>query len=121
MVTRMPSHCGDDTCPSCVVAGDQIYLAHHAGGYERDDVAHQMRCAFQAAAATLATVGVSLSDMVMITLYLKDLDDFQAARAVFPEYFPDGCPARMALTTTFIDPRCRCMIDGIAYRPGARP
>jgi 2-iminobutanoate/2-iminopropanoate deaminase len=119
VITRMPSHCGDDTCPACGVAGEQIYLAHHAGGFEHDDVAHQLRCALQAAATTLATVDATLSDLVMLNLYLRDLDDFRAARDVFPEFFPDGYPARMTLTTSFIDPRCRCMIDGIAYRPNA--
>lgn len=28
----MPTHCGDKTCSSCVVAGDFIFLTHYAGG-----------------------------------------------------------------------------------------
>lgn len=31
MIIKMPTHCGDDTCSSCVVAGDYIFLAHHGG------------------------------------------------------------------------------------------
>lgn len=31
MLKRMPSNCGDDTCASCVVAGDYIFLGHHGG------------------------------------------------------------------------------------------
>jgi len=38
MIKRMPTHCGDETCPSCVIAGDYIYLAHHAGGFEKNDI-----------------------------------------------------------------------------------
>jgi 2-iminobutanoate/2-iminopropanoate deaminase len=121
IISRMPTHCGDDTCPSCVVAGDQIYLAHHAGGFDQDDVAHQTRCAFSAAAKTLASVGADLSDLVTVTLYLRDLADFRAARDVFAEIFPCGGPARMTATTSLLDPGCRCMIDGIAYHPGAGP
>lgn len=26
MIRRMPTHCGDETCSSCVVAGDYIFL-----------------------------------------------------------------------------------------------
>jgi 2-iminobutanoate/2-iminopropanoate deaminase len=112
----MPTHCGDETCPSCVVAGDYIFLAHHAGGFDVDDVVHQTRITFDRVAETLASVGASLADMVQIRLYLRDTTDFRAAREVFFEYFQDGFPARMALTTEFIDPRCRCMVEGIAYR-----
>ena len=36
MLKRMPTHCGDDTCASCVVAGDYIFLAHHSGHKAKD-------------------------------------------------------------------------------------
>ena len=29
MLKRMPTHYGDETCASCAVAGDYIFLAHH--------------------------------------------------------------------------------------------
>ena len=43
MIQKMPTHCGDDTCSSCVVAGDYIFLAHHGGGQDVDDIVHQTR------------------------------------------------------------------------------
>ena len=39
MIRKMPTHCGDDTCSSCVVAGDFIFLAHHGGGQDKEDIA----------------------------------------------------------------------------------
>lgn len=48
MIKRLPTHCGDETCSSCVVAGDYIFLAHHAGGFEKNDIAYQTRVAFEA-------------------------------------------------------------------------
>jgi 2-iminobutanoate/2-iminopropanoate deaminase len=119
MISRMVSHCGDDSCPACVVAGDYVFLAHHAGGFESDQVAVQMRATFDAVRGTLASVGANLADIVQIRLYLRDRADFRAAREVFFEYFEDGFPARMACTTQFIDPRCLCMVEGVAYHPGA--
>jgi len=117
MTQRVKASHGDDTCPACVVAGDYIFLAHHAGGYDRDDAAHQTRAAFESMKATLMAAGASLNDMVQIHLYLKDLKDFDAARAVFYEYIDAGCfPARMTSTSEFLDERCLCMIDGIAYK-----
>ncbi len=53
-IKRLPTHCGDETCPSCVIAGDYIYLAHHAGGFERREIRHQMRVTFERVKSTLA-------------------------------------------------------------------
>lgn len=118
MLKRMPTHCGDDTCSSCVVAGDFIYLAHHAGGFDKKDIAHQMRTTFESMENTLNLVGATLNDMVQINLYMKNLSEFCIARDVFYEYFDKNCfPARMTLTSDFINPDCLCMMDGVAYKP----
>ena len=118
MLKKMPTHCGDETCSSCVIAGDFIYLAHHAGGFEKQDIEHQMRVTFERMKNTLESVGATLNDMVQINLYMKDLSEFDAARNVFLEYFDKDCfPARMTLTSDFIDSECLCMMDGVAYRP----
>ena len=118
MLKKMPTHCGDETCPSCVVAGDFIYLAHHAGGFEKQDIKHQMNAAFERMKSTLKSVGATLNDMAQINLYLKNLDDFDQAREVFFEHFDTGnFPARMTSQTNFLDADCLCMIDGVAYKP----
>lgn len=120
MIRRMPTHCGDETCPACVVAGDFIFLAHHAGGMEKDDVAHQMRAVFERMKTTLNSVGATLDDLVQINLYLRNISDFDAATEVFREFFSPGCfPARMTQTTDFIDAECLCQADGVAYKPQA--
>ena len=117
MIRRLPTHCGDETCPSCVVAGDYIFLAHHAGGFEKNDIAHQTRVAFEAIKNTLASVGATLDDMVQLNYYIKNTEDFRTGRDVFTEYFPNGAPARMTVVTQFLDDNCLCQIDGIAYKP----
>ena len=118
MLQKMPTHCGDETCASCVIAGDFIYLAHHAGGYDQKDIVHQMRATFESMRNTLRSAGATLNDMIQINLYMRDLSEFRQARDVFYEYFDKGnFPARMSLTTDFIDPNCLCMMDGVAYKP----
>ena len=120
MIKRLPTHCGDDTCPSCVAAGDFIFLAHHAGGFDKLNITHQMRAAFESIKNTLSLVGATLDDMVQINLYMKDLSGFSEARDVFYEYFKsESFPARMSLSSDFLSPSCLCMIDGVAYKPGA--
>lgn len=117
MLKRMPTHCGDETCASCVVAGDFIFLAHHAGGFEKNDIAHQTRAAFEAMKRTLSTVGATLDDVVQLNYYIRNTEDFDVGRNVFFEYFPNGAPARMTVVTKFLDDACLCQIDGVAYKP----
>lgn len=116
-IKRMSTHCGDKTCPSCVIAGDYIYLAHHAGGFEKRDIKYQMRAVFERVKNTLAAAGATLGDMVQIHLYLCNLSDFDGAIEVFNKYFDEGCfPARMTSTSEFLDKECLCMIDGAVYK-----
>lgn len=117
MVKRMPTNCGDETCPSCVVAGNYVFLSHHAGACDKDDVQYQLRECFLSLKKTLESTRASLDNMVQITLYLKTIDDFQDAREVFYEFFHvDHMPARMTATTQFLDKNRLCMVDGVAYK-----
>jgi 2-iminobutanoate/2-iminopropanoate deaminase len=116
MIRRMPA-ISDETCPSCVVAGDYIFLAHHGGGLEVNDIAHQVRAIFERMKKTLATVNATLDDVVQLNFYIKNIDDFDSGREVFFEYFKNGFPARMTVITKFLDEEILCQIDGIAYKP----
>jgi len=116
MIKRYPTNCGDNTCASCVVAGDFIYLAHHAGGYEKNDIVHQTKSGFESMKATLEAAGSSIKEIIQINLYLKNIDDLRMACDVFKDVFGLEPPARMTLTTDFFDERCLCMMDGVAYK-----
>ena len=117
MIKRMPTHCNDDTCASCVIAGDFIYLAHHARGFDKQDIVHQTRAAFESMKKTLASVNATFDDVVQVNYYIKNIEDFRKGADVFGEYFKNGAPARMTSTTQFVDERCLCQIDGVAYKP----
>jgi len=119
MLKKMPTHCGDDTCSSCVIAGDYIFLAHHAGhnAENHNDIINQVRITFESLKHTLSKINATLDDIVEIKFYLKNKDDFRKGADVFREYFTNGAPARMTVFTEFLDDNCLCMIDGIAYKP----
>lgn len=119
MIQRLGNHYGDDTCSACVVAGDYIFLAHHGGGQEVNDLAHQTRATLDALAHTLADVGATLDDMVQITYYIRNVEDFRKGADVFREYFKNGAPARMTVVTEFVGENCLCQMDGLAYKPAA--
>ena len=120
MIKKMPTHCGDDTCSSCVVAGDYIFLAHHGGGQEVDDIVHQVRATIESIAHTLSTVDAALDDIVQLNFYIKNIADFRKGADVFREYFKNGAPARMTIVTDFVGSNCLCQIDGIAYKSHAQ-
>ena len=117
MLKKMPTHCGNDTCSSCVVAGDYIFLAHHGGGQDVNDLAHQTRAALDSMARTLASVGATLDDVVQLNYYIKSTEDFRKGADIFREYFKNGAPARTTVVTEFIGANCLCQMDGIAYKP----
>lgn len=117
MLQRIPNHYGDDTCSSCVVAGDYIFLAHHGGGQDVNDLAYQTRATLDSLQKTLQSVGASLADMVQITYYIRHVEDFRKGADVFREYFHGGAPARMTVVTEFVGENCLCQMDGLAYKP----
>lgn len=117
MIAKMPTHCGDDTCSACVVAGDYIFLAHHGGGQEVEDIAHQTRATLESMAHTLSTVGATLDDIVQLNFYIRNVSDFRRGADVFREYFLNGAPARTTVVTDFVGPGCLCQMDGVAYKP----
>ncbi|AEE44232.1 RidA family protein [Cellulomonas fimi] len=116
MITRLPSHVGDPTCASVVRAGGFLFLAHHAGGFERRDYAHQTRATLHALGETLRAAGAGFEHVVQVTLWLREYsDETRAAWDVFGEVFGDAPPARMTATTDFFDPACLVMVDAVAY------
>lgn len=118
MITRTRTQCKDNTCPSCVVAGGFIFIAHHSGGHEKEEIAFQMRASLDALRKTLHSVNATLDDMVQLNLYLRHRADFSKARDIFYECFTEQkFPARTTLFTDFVNEKCLCMIDGVAFRP----
>jgi len=120
MIQRMGNHYGDDTCSSCVVAGDYIFLAHHGGGQEVNDLAYQTRASLDSLQQTLQSVGATMDNMVQITYYIRNVEDFRKGADVFREYFKNGAPARMTVVTEFVGENCLCQVDGLAYMPMAK-
>ena len=120
MLQKTPGHYGDDTCAACVQAGDYLFLAHHGGGQDVDNLAHQTRAALESMAATLRQFGATLEDLVQVNYYIKDTADFRSGADVFREFFPSGPPARTTVVTRFIGSSCLCQIDGIAYLPKSK-
>lgn len=77
MITKMPAHCEDNICSSCIIAGDYIFLVHHGGGQDMDDIVYQTRATIESMARTLSSVGATLDDIVQLNFYIKRVSDFR--------------------------------------------
>lgn len=61
------------------------------------DFESRARRVFDNLAAVAAAAGGSLDDVVKLTIYLTDLDNFATVNAVMADYFSKPYPARAAL------------------------
>ena len=81
------------------------------------DVAGAARRALDNVTAILAEAGATMADVVKVTLYLRDMADFDAVNAVYATYFPDPPPARTCIEAARLPKDAPLEIDAIAWRP----
>jgi reactive intermediate/imine deaminase len=62
-------------------------------------VAEQTRVVLQRIAATLQELGSGMADVVRVTVWLADLEDFSAFNEEYRQHFTGGLPARSTVQT----------------------
>lgn len=77
-----------------VFVSGQIPLDSKTGDVVTGDIREQTRRVMENAGAILAAAGSRFSEVVKVTVYLKDMADFPAMNEVYAEYFPSEPPAR---------------------------
>lgn len=81
------------------------------------DVKAQTRQVFDNLAAVAAAAGASLNDLVKVTVYLADLNDFATVNEVMIERFSEPFPARAALGVSALPRGARVEVEGILVKP----
>jgi 2-iminobutanoate/2-iminopropanoate deaminase len=82
-----------------------------------DDVATQTRVTLSNVQRLIEQAGAKLSDVVSVTVYLADVDDWGAMNEVYKEFFSSPFPTRTALGAGLRD--ILVEINAIAYVGGA--
>jgi len=106
-----------------VRAGDFIYVAGQGGvdpntaRFVEGGVEEQTRQTLENIEAILKAAGSGLDDVVKVSVFLKDVRDFQAMNKVFAEFFKKTPPARTTVGVEFVVPEMLVEIDVIAYSP----
>jgi 2-iminobutanoate/2-iminopropanoate deaminase len=103
-----------------VRAGDFWFLSGQPGadketGVGQGDARAQTRIAFRNAEAALASVGLTLEDIVKVTVYLADARDFLLMNIAMREIFTGAPPARVTVVAQpVLDTKIE--IDVVAYK-----
>lgn len=107
-----------------VRAGDFVFISGQAGVDEnrkivaRNDAGAQCRQTLENMGAVLAAAGGGFKDVVMVTVYLKNMDDRSSIAPVREEFFAAAKPASTLIEVTdFAIEGMLIEIDAVAYLP----
>jgi len=92
----------------------QIPIDPATGAIVSDEIDAQVHQVFKNLTAVLAADGMSLNNVVKTTVFLKDLNDFQALNGIYAEYFGDHKPARSTIQVAKLPLDSRVEIEAIA-------
>ena len=97
------------------VAG--VISSDASGAIIADDFMSQARRTFANLVTTIEAAGCTAADVVHVTTYLTDRDDFDAFNEVFKRTFSDPYPARVTVLAQLIAPGLSIEVTAVAARP----
>ena len=80
-----------------------------------NDFSEQLHQVFSNLAAVAKASGGTLDDIVKLTVYLTDLQNFPLVNEIMPKYFNEPFPARAAIGVSALPKDALVEIDGILY------
>ena len=89
-----------------IVAGSFVYVAGQDGrdpvtGKRASGVKAQTKQTLQNIGAILTQAGTGLQNVVKVSVFLNDINDFEAMNSVYEKFFPKNPPVRTTIQTTF--------------------
>jgi 2-iminobutanoate/2-iminopropanoate deaminase len=92
----------------------QIPLDPKSGVIVSEDISEQARRVLDNLTAVLAAENLTFSHIVKTTIFLTDMNDFQAVNEVYATYFSDQPPARSTVAVSALPKGARVEIECIA-------
>ncbi|WP_137286331.1 Rid family detoxifying hydrolase [Halorussus salinisoli] len=105
-----------------IVDGDRVYVSGQgpldpkSGDVVGDDASEQTTRTLENVAAVLDAADASLSDVVKTTVFLIDMDDYEAVNETYGEYMSEPYPARSAVEVADLPVDVRVEIEAVATR-----
>jgi 2-iminobutanoate/2-iminopropanoate deaminase len=78
----------------------QIPVEAQSGNLVREGVELQTQQVIENIGAILHSEGLSFENVVKTTLYIRNMQDFDAINKIYAEYFQEGPPARACVEVT---------------------
>jgi 2-iminobutanoate/2-iminopropanoate deaminase len=108
-----------------IVAGGFVFCSGTAGidpatGAPGEGIEAQTEQALQNLAAVLESAGSSMADLVKVTIFYSDVEDFAAVNEIYARHMPDPPPARSAPANVRLPRGLLISIDAIAALPAGR-
>jgi 2-iminobutanoate/2-iminopropanoate deaminase len=98
-----------------IQVGNTLYLAGVQGTVSTD-IEAETRSALAAIKKVLDAAGFKPSDVVQVTVYLKDVNDFPKMNAAYREFFPDPKPTRTTVEVARLVNDAHIEITSVAVR-----
>ena len=102
-----------------VFTAGQIPLTPEGDLLDGADVDVQTEQALENVEAVLAAAGADMGDVLKVTVYLDDIDDFEAMNTVYETFFDDDPPARSAVQVGALPKGVAVEVEAVAAAPGA--
>jgi 2-iminobutanoate/2-iminopropanoate deaminase len=97
-----------------IFTAGQIALDPATGQLVDGDIKAQTRRAFANIKAVLEAAGASLANVVKVSVFLSDFNDFAAMNEAYAEFFPNNPPARTTVEASALPKNAKIEIDTIA-------
>jgi len=107
---------------SAIRAGDYIFVSGQVGHTDAQDrevtgVEAQVKQCLENIKRVLAAAGLSLDDVVKVTVFLRNEKDFAKMNEVYQSYFTKDRPARSTVIAGLVLPSMLIEMECIAYSP----
>lgn len=80
------------------------------------DIEKQTHQTLQNVKAIVEDAGLSLNDVVKVSIFLKNASDFQKMNEIYKTFFQENPPTRTTVQAEFVSPGMLIEIDAIACR-----
>jgi reactive intermediate/imine deaminase len=97
-----------------LITAGQLPLTTDGELLDDEPVAEQTRQCLENVAAILESEGLSLDDVLKTTVFLDDIDDFEAFNEAYSEFFESDPPARSAVGAGAVPKGAAVEIEAIA-------
>lgn len=103
------------TAGGLLFVSGQLPIDPEAGGLVKGDISTRVEQIFKNMAAIIEAAGASMSDVMKVTLFLTDMNDFQAVNEVYGKHFTDPFPARSTVQVAGLPLGSNIEAEAIVY------